>query len=80
MKIYTEEQVEQMLMKARFHNLDESIDDIMKKTTPIELPSRENIQAENPYRFGGDSYNPHNLQIWDNAIIWLIDKLKGGNK
>lgn len=74
MKIYTEEQVMQMLEVCRDSDLYEDIltfDDILKTQTPIELPSDEEIEERaerniSPYSF-------------IDGVDWLKDYIKGGN-
>ena len=76
MKLYTEEQVRQMLEVCRDSDLYEHIltfEDILKTETPIELPSDEEIVNKA-------------LEIqWSNTLFkdgakWMRDKIKLGNK
>ena len=75
MKLYTEEQVRQMLEVCRDSDLYEHIltfEDILKTETPIELPSDEEIVNKA-------------LEIqWSNTLFkdgakWMRDKIQGGN-
>ena len=76
MKLYTEEQVRQMLEVCRDSDLYEHIltfEDILKTETPIELPSDEEIVNKA-------------LEIqWSNTLFidgakYVIDKIQGCNK
>lgn len=49
MKLYTEEQVIEMIFDA--HNGTVGYDNIFKKQTPIELPSDEEIEEEAEFLF-----------------------------
>ena len=73
MKLYTEEQVRQMLEVCRDSDLYEHIltfEDILKTETPIELPSDEEIVNKA-------------LEIqWSNTLFkdgakWMRDKIQG---
>ena len=70
MKLYTEEQVRQMLEVCRDSDLYEHIltfEDILKTETPIELPSDEEIN-----KLIG-------VEWWEGAK-WMRNKIQGGNK
>lgn len=73
MKLYTEEQVKEMIDDA--HNCIDGYYDIFKKHTPIELPTDE--QIENYLNMKG-----HHLS-YDNGFKdgawWMRDKIQGGN-
>jgi hypothetical protein len=77
MKLYTEEQVRQMLEVCRDSDLYEHIltfEDILKTETPIELPSDEEIEKE--------IYSNMDIHDDDNfreGAKWMRDKLQGGN-
>jgi len=74
MKVYTEEQVKQMLIKTdMFTPLH--IDHIMNETTPIELPSNEEIEKMMEF----DEFDPYHVSYLGGAK-WMRDKIKGGNK
>ena len=83
MKLYTEEQVRQMLEVCRDSDLYEHIltfEDILKTETPIELPSDEEIKKI--MEFDGmeiDEFDPYDLSYLGGAI-WMRDKIQGGNK
>ena len=50
MKLYTEEQVDKMLSRARMHKQDDTEmftnEYLLSQETPIELPSDEDIEKE----------------------------------
>jgi len=81
-KLYTEEQVRQMLEVCRDSDLYEHIltfEDILKTETPIELPSDEGIRKImelDDMEF--DEFDPYHLSHLDGAK-WMRDKI-GGNK
>ena len=83
MKLYTQEQVLQMLEVCRDSDLYEHIltfEDILKTETPIELPSDEEIKKI--MEFDGmeiDEFDPYDLSYLGGAI-WMRDKIQGGNK
>jgi hypothetical protein len=83
MKLYTEEQVLQMLEVCRDSDLYEHIltfEDILKTETPIELPSDEGIKKImelDDMEF--DEFDPYHVSHLD-GIKWLRDKIQGGNK
>ena len=77
MKLYTEEQVRQMLEVCRDSDLYEHIltfEDILKTETPIELPSDEEIKKEMEF----DWLDPDDVAYLGGAI-WMRDKIQGGN-
>jgi hypothetical protein len=83
MKLYTEEQVRQMLEVCRDSDLYDHIltfDDILKTETPIELPSDEGIKKImelDDMEF--DEFDPYHVSHLDGAK-WMRDKIQGGNK
>ena len=77
MKLYTEEQVRQMLEVCRDSDLYEHIltfEDILKTETPIELPSDEEIKKEMEF----DWLDPDDVAYLGGAI-WMRDKMGGSN-
>ena len=74
MKLYTEEQVKDML------NGYGNFEDI----TPIELPSDEEIWEEGKLVFsekGKTIYTHYNtVPSWSDGAKWMRDKIQGGNK
>jgi hypothetical protein len=94
MKLYTEEQVKQMLEVCRDSDLYEHIltfEDILKTETPIELPSDEEIDRESevlyPINKGGSMWMPSRYDIdkknrqegFLDGAKWMRDKIQGGN-
>jgi hypothetical protein len=78
MKLYTEEQIRNA-MRADFI-LDEEIDNLINKLTPIELPSDEGIRKImelDDMEF--DEFDPYHLAHLEGAK-WMRDKIQGGNK
>lgn len=78
MKLYTEEQVRQSLMKHQNASMllsSEQIDYLIEEITPIELPSDEEIcvQFEN---YSENWEIRHALQV---GAKWMRDKIQGGN-
>ena len=75
MKLYTEEQVKEMIDDA--HNGVDGYYDIFKKHTPIELPSDEEIE-----KMGKDVivYNDTKRGWFIEGLKFMRDKIQGGNK
>ena len=80
MKLYTEQQLKDALNVARFYQ--EQImpnDTIVKKLTPIELPSDEDIEERSKFLFpientvSGPTYIAHKSFI--EGAKWMKDKL-----
>ena len=69
MKLYTEEQIRNA-MRADFV-IDEEIDNLINKLTPIELPSDEEIQKE--------SLKSDFEYTFRNGAKWMRDKIQGEN-
>jgi len=59
MKLYTEEQVDIMLSRARLQKQDDTYmftnEYLLSQETPIELPSDEEIEKYFKWGYGGDS-------------------------
>ena len=84
MKLYTEEQVEiAMAYVHAYHESDTRLEDeeILKKLTPIELPSDEEIREERLLQFPDSEYaNRANDRLaFYCGAKWMRDKI-GGNK
>ena len=94
MKLYTEEQVKQMLFDlgdVLFNNNQNGIkegepakhfDEILKCHTPIELPSDEEIREERLLQFPDTEYTNRandRLAFYCGAKF-VMKKIKGGNK
>jgi hypothetical protein len=92
MKLYTEEQVRQMLFdlgSVLFNNNQNGIEEgepathfdyIIEDCTPIELPSDEEIEESSPFRLGSGNYNASFSHRWQQGAKWMRDKIQGGNK
>jgi len=79
MKLYTEEQVKQMLIKMDEFTLLH-INRLMDEMTPIELPSDEEIEKANPFVFGSKHLGTRDMDIWELGSKWMRDKIQGGIK
>ena len=62
MKLYTEEQVLNMLRS--FHNLEMNVQLCMLKLTPMELPSDEDINIESEITYRQYPSNPKEMTDW----------------
>ena len=73
-KLYTEEQVRQMLIKMG-NSAPLNIDYLINEITPIELPSDEEIwEAGNNEELNSKQY------AFVRGAKWMRDKIQGGNK
>ena len=78
MKLYIEEQVIQMIEKSRETGLTAEF--LILTTTPIKLPSDEEIDEESPY-----VPNDASIDFWSHkegfvdGAKWMRDKIQGGN-
>ena len=73
-KLYTEEQVAEAVMFGRWGGTTKKeYEDFLKKLTPIELPSDEEIHNE---AFKQTRYSDSFIR----GAKWLRDKIQGGNK
>ena len=79
MKLYTEEQVKQMIEKSRGTGL--TAEYLMLVNTPIELPSDEDIEMATPYvpRAAHDYY-VGNRDGFEEGAKWMRDKIQGGEQ
>ena len=73
MKLYTEEQVKQIQQAILCNHKDAIMDEnyCLNVTTPIELPSDEEIQKE--------SLKSDFEYTFRNGAQWMRDKIQGGN-
>jgi hypothetical protein len=73
MKLYTEEQVKQIQQAILCNHKDAIMDEnyCLNVTTPIELPSDEEIQKE--------SLKSDFEYTFRNGARWMRDKIQGGN-
>ena len=77
MKLYTEEQIRNA-MRADFV-IDEEIDNLINKLTPIELPSDEEIDDLAPYEADTD-YDCGFHHGWIEGAKQICNRIQGGNK
>jgi hypothetical protein len=83
MKLYTEEQLEiAMAYVHAYHESDTRLKDeeSLKKLTPIELPSDEEIKKMmdlDGMEF--DEFDPYDVSYLGGAT-WMRNKIQGGNK
>ena len=77
MKLYSEKQIRESL-NDNFNFGDRAIDFALSKLTPIELPSDEEIEKNNPYEYlvGSKYYSPQNLKYWEEGAKWVIEQIK----
>ena len=73
MKLYTEEQVREIMKSTHIHT-DNDVDMILPKFTPIELPSDEEIKKEMEF----DWLDPEDVAYLGGAK-WMRNKIQGGN-
>jgi hypothetical protein len=82
MKLYTEEQVRQMLIETdKFTPLH--IEHFIKDLNPIELPSDEEISEESMDLFWGDNNSLNHIlqyKAFKRGAKWMRDKIQGGDK
>lgn len=79
MKLYTEEQVREILKKAFWQDFNDgdTEDNLINELTPIELPTDEEIDNE---------FAPANeiidevTYMFIEGVKWMRDKIQGGNK
>ena len=76
MKLYTEEQVRQMIDKSQATGLN--ADYLLLATKPIELPSDEEIEAS-MFPLNSPEQELYNGG-WEEGAIWMRNKIQGGNK
>lgn len=79
MKLYTEDQVKNMLEVCRDSDLYEHIltfEDILKTETPIELPSDKDIKDASIKYY----VNKSACFYFEIGAKYLRDKIQGGNK
>ena len=78
MKLYTEEQVNTMLSRARLHNQDDTEmftnEYLLSQETPIELPSDEEIEEDMKGQSGEYACG------WEDAFNWMKEQILNQNK
>jgi len=86
MKIYTEEQVREMLEICIDIDLYENIltfEDILKTQTPIALPSDEEISEESMDLYGKLSASINDVlqyKAFKRGAKWMRNKIQGGER
>jgi hypothetical protein len=86
MKLYTEEQVLQIignLNREYFVTPEELLEEM--NLTPIELPTDEEIKKESKYKSNyilpqPIQFNPILNIVWIEGAKWMRDKIKGGEQ
>jgi hypothetical protein len=83
MKVFTEEQVRQMLevcILSDKYPYVLTLNDVVKTQTPIQLPSDEEIKGYiNSIPYYGHC-TPEYCEGIEDGIKWTLDKIQGGNK
>ena len=78
MKLYTEEQVDKMLSRARMHNQDDTEmftnEYLLSQETPIELPSDEEIEEDMKGQSGEYACG------WEDAFNWMKEQILNQKK
>ena len=96
MKLYTEEQVDKMLSRARMHKQDDTEmftnEYLLSEETPIELPSDEEIDRKSevlyPINKGGSMWMPSRYDIdkanrqegFLDCAKWMKEQILNQNK
>ena len=77
MKLYTEEQVKQIQQAILCNHKDAIMDEnyCLNVTTPIELPSDEEIGQE--FKHGSENWEVR--QALEVGAKWMRDKIQGGD-
>ena len=83
MKLYTEDQVKQMIEKSRRTGL--TAEYLILSTTPIELPTDEEIVNQSKY-IAHNYFEMHHTNHYQGLeegslrmAFWMRDKIQGGN-
>ena len=77
-KLYTEQQVKQMIEKSRETGL--TAEYLILTTPPIELPTDEEIENKALNFTEQESYGELNGNLWKGFVFgakWMRDKIKG---
>ena len=89
MKLYTEEQVDKMLSRARMHKQDDTEmftnEYLLSQETPIELPSDEEIDDKSALLFPYAKYNQlsiesYNIKSFQQGAKWIKEQILNKNK
>ena len=81
MKLYTEEQVIKMIEKSRETGLTAEF--LILTTSPIELPSDEEIEKESFDLYANHntySLNVRQYKAFKRGAKWMRDKIQGGKQ
>ena len=80
MKLYTEEQVNTMLSRARLHNQDDTEmftnEYLIAYETPIELPSDEDLEKARKE----NRLTMEEMCRFEEGVEWLIERINNQNK
>ena len=80
MKLYTEEQVNKMLSRARLHNQDDTEmftnEYLIAYETPIELPSDEDLEKARKE----NRLTMEEMCRFEEGVEWLIKRINNQNK
>lgn len=83
-KLYTEEEVKRILKSTHIHT-DNDVDMILRKFSPIELPSDEEIESKALETYQDYPSNPkwhtdwkHSSNDFTMGAKWMRDKIKRG--
>ena len=80
MKLYTEEQVNKMLSRARLHNQDDTEmftnEYLIAYETPIELPSDEDLEKARKE----NRLTMEEMCRFEEGVEWLIERINNQNK
>lgn len=84
MKLYTEEQVKEAI-KMALHGfgiggIEDTIEVVASKFTPIELPTDEEIYIEAQNKRDNIKKLPFDSASFQFGAIWLRDKIGGNNE
>ena len=81
MKLYTEEQVDKMLSRARMHKQDDTEmftnEYLLSEETPIELPSDEEIVKISFRMF---NWNDEHMWCFQRGTKWMKEQILNQNK
>ena len=77
MKLYTEQQVKEMIWKSQVTGL--TVDYLLLANNPIELPSDEEIEERAEQQWGGYVGETFEI-IYSEGAKWMRNKIQGGNK
>ena len=77
MKLYTEEQVREIIERAEL-NQHLTYGDVLDGIFPIELPSDEKIEQANGYAFWGKFGGKY--IAFNEGAKWMRDKIQGGQQ